>query len=322
MAEITVPGTEAFNYARPRSLWSDARARLLRSKRAKAALAVIGFFVLVALFAPVLAPHPYELQTRARPERGNGGIDLPPAWIQTGDPETSGKWGYWLGTDDLGRDILSRLMTAGRVSLAAGLVPALLILLIGCAVGMPAGYFGGLTDSMLMRFTDVVYSFPNFPLVIVVMLAFRETPAADFMNGLPLLIAALSLTSWVGIARMARGQVLAVREKEYVEAARSTGTPGWRIIRAHILPNILYPLIVNTTLAVPGFIFAETGLEFLGLGPKPPYPSWGSMLDDGMRLMDSYPHLLWIPATCVVLLAVAFIALGDSLTDALNPRAS
>ena len=302
---------------RPRSLWRDAAIRLAHDKVAVAALAVILTFVLAAIFADVVAPYPHDFQSRTN--IGNGGNRLPPIWIQTGNPETSGRAGYWLGTDLLGRDLLSRAIYGARVSIAAGFLPMLLTLGIGVAVGMAVGYLGGHVDTLVMRLIDVLYAFPDLLFVLVLVSVFRPQPFGQLLSGFLLILVAFALTSWIGVTRLVRGQVLALREQEFILAARVIGTPTWRIMLLHLLPNILRPLIVYGTFAIPGFIAMETVLGYFGLGVLSSYPTWGGMIADGQLNINGASYIFWVPGTCVALVTFAFTALGDRLGDALDP---
>ncbi|HUS16288.1 MAG TPA: ABC transporter permease [Chloroflexia bacterium] len=319
MATTTGQVEGVFDLARPsRSLWGDALRRLMRNKMAVAGVCVIVFFALVALVAPLLAdahviPAP-DFQSRARPERGNGGADLPPVW------DKEGKAGYVLGTDNLGRDILSRIMFGARVSMVVGFIPMIIIVFLGVVIGLVAGYRGGWIDSLLMRVTDITYAFPDILFVLILVGALRDTPVANFLGGLPLIFGALAIVGWVGVARLVRGQVLSLREKEFIEAARSIGTPDWRIMLTHLFPNSLAPVIVVATFAVPGFILTEAFLSFIGIGVKPPTPTWGSLINAGYTSINSSPHEVWIPAICIGMLTLSFVFLGDGLRDALDPR--
>jgi len=309
----------------PRSLWRDAWNRLVRNKMAVAAIVVIMLFVLIALFADVLAglmgpTHAYDYQSRDTAAKGHGGVNLPPVWVQTGDRKYSGHEGYLLGTDSLGRDLLTRMLYGARISMAVGFLPVVIILFIGVTIGMMAGFLGGKVDNFLMRVTDVVYAFPDLLFVIIAVTALRDTPISSFGSGLLLILAALSLISWVGIARLLRGQVLSLREKEFIEAAKSIGTPSWRIMMTHLLPNSLGPLIVASTFLIPGFIITEAILSYIGIGVKPPFPTWGSIINEGYTHLSSSPHMVWVPATCIALVTLAFTFLGDGLRDALDPR--
>jgi ABC-type dipeptide/oligopeptide/nickel transport system permease subunit len=220
------------------SVWRGALMRLLRNKLAVASIAVMLGFVLVAVFAPQVAPHVYDFQSRARPDRGNGGLDLPPIWVQTGDPLTSGKPGYWLGTDTLGRDTLSRVIYGARISIPTGFIPLLFTLPFGVAVGLAAGYFGGRVDQWLMRMTDTIYAIPQLLLVILVAFILRPTPLAEPLQGMLPVFLALALTGWVTLARLVRGQALALREQEFIVAAQAVGMAPSRIMLHYLLPNM------------------------------------------------------------------------------------
>lgn len=289
-----------------RGLWSDAWRRLLRNKMAVVGMGIVALFWLVALFAPLLAPHGYNTQNHEQTYAG-------PVWV-TGDPR------YLLGTDGVGRDELSRLIWGARISMVVGLVPVAITLALGSVVGMVAGFVGGRTDTVLMRLVDVVYAFPALLLIIVMSVAYRETWLGRQMGGLLLMLLALAVVGWEGIARLVRGQVLSLKQVEYVVAARAIGAGNLRIMWRHLAPNVLAPLIVSVAFAVPGAIFAEAALSFIGLGIRPPVASWGNMLQDGLASIYSQPVLIAAPALCVSLVMLAFTALGDGLRDALDPR--
>jgi len=315
MATTTQEAEKVFDLARPsRSLWGDALRRLMRNKMAVAGVVVIAIFAVLAIAAPIVAPHDPTFQSRDRPDRGNGGVDLPPFW------NADGKIAYPLGTDGLGRDILSRVVYGARVSMTVGFIPMLITVFLGMLIGLIAGYRGGWIDNLLMRITDITYAFPDILFVLIVVGALRDTAIADFLGGLPLIFGALSIVGWVGIARLVRGQVLSLREKEFIEAARAIGTPDSRIMFTHLMPNSLAPVIVVATFAVPGFILTEAFLSFIGIGVKPPTPTWGSLINDGYTSINSSPHEVWIPAVCIGLLTLSFVFLGDGLRDALDPR--
>lgn len=291
----------------PRSLWYDAWRRLRRNRAALVGMAVIVVFTLAAALADVLAPYD--------PNRPHGGFgSLPPAWMPGGD------WRFPLGTDFLGRDIFSRLLYGARISLAVGFVPLAIVVVVGGLVGLVSGYVGGQVDNLLMRLVDVVYAFPDFLLLIILIASFRQTPFGQAASGLLLMFVGLALVSWVGIARLVRGQVLQLKEQEFVLAARCIGASPGRIIWWHILPNTLAPVIVAGAFAVPGSIIAEAILSYLGVGIIPPQASWGSMILDGHQNIWSLPHLLLAPSVCLALLVMAFTFLGDGLRDALDPR--
>ncbi len=303
-----------------RSLWYDAWVRLLHNKAAVGGAIVILLLIGVAIFAPQIAPHiPLELNS------GKG--FLPPMWVEQSATGKTGVTEFPLGTDSLGRDVLSRIIYGARVSMVVGFVPTTIIILVGVTIGLIAGYRGGAIDNLLMRLTDVVYAFPDLLFFIIVMTALRNTPIGQFFNGLFLLFVALAIVSWVGVARLVRGEVLALKEKDFVLAARSVGVSHRRIMLRHILPNSLGPIIVAMAFLVPGAIITEAILGYLGLGLRPStdpkdifITSWGSMLLDGQTAINNQPWLLMAPAICVALVVLSFNFLGDGLRDALDPR--
>lgn len=309
--------------ARPSvSLWTDAWYRLIRNKAAVLGMIIVVIFILVALLAPWLAPHdPLKIN--------DGKGYLPPPWMpkelsatgKAGDPQ------FFLGTDNIGRDVLSRVLYGARVSIVVAFVPTAIIVIIGVIIGLAAGYAGGRWDNLLMRITDVVWGFPDLLFFVVVMIALRDSPIGEFANGLLLLFGALAVVNWVGIARVVRGQTLSLKEKEFVEAARSIGTSDLRIMTRHILPNALSPIIVMTAFRIPGMIITEAILGYLGLGLRPGtdpkeffVTSWGSLLLQGQSALNAQPWLLLSPAICVALVVMGFTFLGDGLRDALDPR--
>lgn len=231
----------------PRSLWKDAWHRLLKNRAAVFGAIVILFFVLVAIFASVIAPH-NPLQVN------NGKGYLPPVFEATSAAGRTPDPTFVLGTDNLGRDVLSRVMYGARVSMVVGFVPVTIILVVGIFVGLVAGFRGGRVDNLLMRFGDIVYAFPDLLFFIIVMTALRETPLGQLLNGLLLLFAALAIVGWVGVARLVRGQVLSLKQKEFVEASRMIGSTNTRIMLRHILPNTLGPIIVSAAFLIPNMI--------------------------------------------------------------------
>ncbi len=262
-------------------------------------LATIGvilviLFVILALFAPWIAP------------QDPSAIDLP-------NRLNSASHSHWLGTDELGRDILSRVIYGARVSMFVGSCIVLTSLVLGLMIGSIAGYYGGWID----QFFNVVVmnAFLSFPgiLIAIAFVAFRGP-------GIGNLVVALSISGWVGYARLVRGQVLAAREREFVEAARAIGASDWRIITRHILPNIIQPVVVQSAIGMAGAILAEATMSFLGLGVPPPTASWGSMLNDGRAHLFDAPHLVLFPALAVMLAVLSFNFIGDALRDYLDPR--
>ncbi len=304
----------------PRSLWSDAWHRLLRNRAAVGGAIVILLFSLVAILAPFLAPHnPVQVFPNSR--------YLPPAWEKVGPGGKAGNPDFLLGTDSIGRDVLSRVIYGSRVSMVVGLIPTLIIVILGVTVGLLAGYRGGWIDNLLMRFADIIYAFPDLLFFIIVLAALRETAVGQALNGLLLLFVALSIVNWVGLARLVRGSVLSLKEKEFVEAGRMIGASSGRIMLKHLLPNSLGPIIVSTAFRIPALIITEATLGYLGLGLIPAtdlkavfITSWGSLLLDGQSAINAQPWLLVAPAICVALVVLAFNYVGDGLRDALDPR--
>src|SRR5215207_2521965 len=301
-----------------RSLGAEAWSRLSKNKAAVAGIIIIALFTIISILAPVFAPHnPLEIFKQSS--------YLPPPWYESdlkeGDPR------FFLGTDSIGRDVLSRLIYGTRVSIVVGLIPTTVILLFGTLIGMISGYFGGGLDNLLMRITDVIYAFPDLLFFIIVMVSLRDSFIGQMMNGLLLLFMALAIVNWVGVARLVRGQVLSLKEKEFVEAARCIGAKDMHIMFRHILPNSLGPLIVFAAFAIPGAIITEAILGYLGLGLRPAtdqaavfITSWGGLLLEGQTAINAQPYMLLTPAICVALIVLAFTFLGDGLRDALDPR--
>jgi oligopeptide transport system permease protein len=303
-----------------RSLWGDAWRRLKRNHASVASMFVIAFFTLMAIFAPLLTPHNPVTQT------SNNSLRLP-AWVQDKNPTRTGNPAHLLGTDAIGRDIYSQLIYGARVSLIVGFIPQAVILIIGVGLGSIAGLAGGRLDNILMRFTDIIYAFPATLFIISLAVALRDMRLGQAFNGLLLIFVALAIVGWTDMARLVRGQVLSLKEQEFILAARAIGVPTWRILLRHLLPNMLAPIIVSLTFGVPGAILAEAGLTFIGAGMRPsidpnnPFPtSWGAMLQDGYSNINSGPWHLFFPVLCVGMLTMAFTFLGDGLRDALDPR--
>jgi ABC-type dipeptide/oligopeptide/nickel transport system permease subunit len=263
-------------------------------------LLVIFVMVFAAIFAPVLARYAYDAPDRPNP------LPLAPA---------GGR--HLMGTDNLGFDVWSRLLYGARVSLSVGLIVVFIEISIGITLGLLAAYKGGLWDTILMRITDAMFAFPDLLFAILLIGIIRPTsPTASFLT----VFVALALVGWPGMARLVRGQALALREKEYVEAARAIGVSGWKIATRHILPNMLSPIIVAVTVDIAAVIMAEATLSFLGIGIQPPYPSWGRMISDGRNYLRSAPMLIFWPSLALALTVLSFNFLGDALRDALDPR--
>jgi oligopeptide transport system permease protein len=297
--------------ARPRastSLWRDGFGRLRKNKLAMVGLVMVLLLIFIALFGPILAPYPYQDQDLV-PVIANGGRPVPPMTA-----------GHMFGTDQIGRDLLSRLMDGARISMSVAVVVQIVVLLIGVPVGALAGWFGGRLDNFLMRLVDVMYAFPDLLFIILLTVAFRETPFGKAMDGLLLVFIAIGLTSWVTVARLVRGQLLALKETEFVEAARAIGVSDRRIVTRHLLPNGLSPIIVAVTLGIPSAILAEATLAYIGIGVQAPRASWGSLVADGQVVLRSSPWLVVFPALCIATGLISFTFLGDGLRDALDPK--
>lgn len=273
--------------------WLDKAKTLVRQNKLAAFSAVlILLMILIAVFAPVAAPYDHLKQSLA--DR----LQPPSA-------------AHWLGTDELGRDVLSRIIFGARISLTIGLVPTLISMSIGTLLGMCAGFYGGKTDFIIMRLADVMLAFPSLLLAMVVM----YTMGGGLIN----IFIALSLVNWASTARVVRAQTLSLKEKEYVEAARSIGVKKWRIMVRHILPNCLPSLIVLFTLNIPSAILSEASLSFLGVGAQPPSASWGLMVVRGKKYLFSEPWLSIAPSAAIMIVTLAFNFLGDGLRDVLDP---
>jgi oligopeptide transport system permease protein len=270
------------------------------------------FFILlmlvIAVAAPLLAPHDPDIIPPTAMS------NTPPVWMNRGDPA------YPLGTDSLARDELSRLLYGARISMVVGFVPTAITVVVGTVFGLLAGWLGGRWDNVLMRGVDVVYAFPSLLFFIILQASLRQTWFGQLLGGLLLLFVAFAITGWVNTARLVRGQVLSLKEKEFVEAARAVGVPTSRILLRHILPNTLAPIIVAISFGVPSYILAEAGLSFLGIGIQPPTASWGSMVFSSFPQMTFQPIFVIMPATLIAAIMMAFAFLGDGLRDALDPQ--
>ena len=266
--------------------------RLLRHRLAAFSLAFFAAITLACLLAPLIAPYEFDaVDLTAR--------ELPPSRE------------HWMGTDSLGRDLFTRVLYGGRVSILIGVLSAVLGTAIGTLIGSVAGFYGRATDNVLMRFTDIAYAIPALPLLIVLS---SYTDAA--LGSMALII---GLLSWMTTARVVRGEVLAIREMPYIEAVRSLGAGNGRIILRHVLPNVMGPLVVGVTLAVGNAILIESSLSFLGLGVQPPTPTWGNMLQDAQSAMVDKPWLTIFPGLAIFLVVLAVNFMGDGLQDALDP---
>ena len=287
-------GATALPVAEPRA-WGRLRDRRLPA----IPLGIITIFVLIAVLAPLISPaDPEEQSLRSR--------FRPPVW------DERGSWQHPLGTDRLGRDMLSRIFYGSRVSLTAGVVTVLLASAFGAAVGLVAGYYGGRVDAMLMRLTDATMSFP----VILLALILAVTVGPSFTN----VVVAIAVILWARYARVIRGQVLTLMELDFIAQARIAGAGAWRVISRHLVPNTLNTLVVLVTLQIGYVIIVEASLSFLGAGIPPPTPAWGSMISEGREFVTSAWWVSFFPGLAILLVVLAFNLLGDWLRDTLDPK--
>jgi len=289
------PSSNAEIIAKPSiSYWKDAWMRLSGNKLSMAGLVMLVLLVLMAIFGPLLTPYSYDHQVLTE---GN----LPPSSE------------HWFGTDNLGRDMFTRTWNGARISLFVGFMAAIIDFIIGVAYGGFSGYKGGRTDNFMMRIIEILYGLPYLLMVILLMVVMGP--------GLFTIIIALTVTGWVGMARIVRGQVLQLKNAEHVLASRTFGARAGRVIRKNLLPNTMGPIIVQMTLTVPTAIFAEAFLSFLGLGVQAPVASWGVMANDGLSvILSGHWWRLFFPAFFISLTMFAFNVLGDGLQDALDPK--
>lgn len=275
------------------TLWGDAWVRLRRNKLAMIGGGFIILLTLAAIFAPLITPYSFAHQ------------DLT-AILQ--NPSSK----HWLGTDGLGRDVFARLLYGARTSLAVGIFTQIIVIGIGLPIGAIAGYSGGAIDNGLMRFVDVMYGFPDLLLVILL--------KAVLGGGIYQLFLAIGLVAWVNIARLIRGQIMSLKSRDFVNASKAMGGMGPYITWRHLLPNSLGPIIVSVTFNIPRAIFTEAALSFIGIGVRPPTPSWGTMISDGYAVIFASWYQVFFPALAIALLMIAFTFLGDGLRDALDPK--
>ena len=276
-----------------RGLWMDALYRLSRNRLALIGGIFVLLMVVVAIFAPWIAPFdPSEQDYTSILE----------------SPSAS----HLMGTDVLGRDTFSRLIYGARISLGVGVFTQMIIILIGLPVGAIAGFAGGRVDNVLMRFTDIMYAFPDLLLIILFKFVFG--------GGIFMIFLAIGVVSWTNVARLTRGQILSLKEQDFVTASRAIGAGSLHIIFRHLLPNSLGPIIVMVTFGIPRAIFAEAALSYIGIGIKPPTPSWGTMIDEGSGVIFASPYATLFPALAIALLMIAFSFLGDGLRDVLDPK--
>jgi oligopeptide transport system permease protein len=286
---------EAASSRAARGLWRDALSRLAANRAAGTAVVILGLLVLACIFGPMLVPHEYDA------------LD----WDHFAEPPSL-ETGHYFGTDGIGRDILARTLQGGRISLMIGVVATLVSLLIGVTWGAVAGYFGGRLDNVMMRIVDILYALPFMFLVILLMVLFGRH--------LVLIFVAIGAINWLDMARIVRGQTLALRQREFIDAARVSGVGSFTIIFRHIVPNLLGVVAVYVTLTIPQVIMVESFLSFLGLGVQEPQTSWGSLVNDGAREMEVAPWSLLFPAAALAITLFCFNFIGDGLRDALDPQ--
>jgi oligopeptide transport system permease protein len=278
-----------------RSLWVDAWHRLLKNRAAVVSGVIMAVLVLLVVFGPLLLPWEADFTD----------------WDHTSTPPSLAT-GHWFGTDAVGRDILVRTLEGGRISLLVGLVATLVSLAIGVTYGAVAGYYGGMTDRVMMRGVDIIYALPFMFFVILLMVVFGRH--------IVLIFVAIGAVNWLDMARIVRGQTLSLKSMEFVEAARACGVDHHSIIRRHIVPNLLGVVMVYVTLTIPQVILVESFLSFLGLGVQEPMSSWGALVNDGAQDMESAPWTLIFPAMFLTVTLYCFNYIGDGMRDALDPK--
>jgi len=310
----TTPNGNGNGIERGESLWNQSFRRFKNNKMAVFSLVFLIVLVLMAIFAPLVTTHTYfDTDLVARDQSPNER--------------------FLLGSDYLGRDVYTRVIYGARVSLAVAFVGSFISFLVGLVYGVTSGYLGGKADSWMMRVVDVLYGLPTLILVILIMVYFRAGQPEKFtgfklffynldssMGGMLFIFLGIGITSWLQMARIARGETLAIKNREFVENATAQGISHSRIIFKHLLPNILGPCIVLETASIPSYILTEAFLSFIGLGVNPPMPSWGSMIQEGYQAIRSYPHEIMAPVVLLTLTVLAFNFFGDGLRDALDPK--
>ncbi len=353
MANSINKSVNEFNQqVKPVSLWADAWRRLVKNRMALVGLWIVVVFGAIALLAPVLPIYNYahqEIMFQNIPPslRPAGEVALTQAQKHLDHIQTLIKEGrsdlqpdfdkatadfaalqkmvrespaannvYILGTDYLGRDMLARTIYGGRISMLVGLVGTVTAILLGVIYGAIAGYVGGRIDNLMMRFVDIMYGLPYMLIVIILMAMFNREGSSSIV----IIFVAIALVSWLTIARVVRGQIISLKNAEFIEAARSMGASATRIVFKYLLPNILGVIIIFTTLAIPSFIMAESFLSYLGLGISAPLASWGTLVADGVQGMELYPWRLLVPALAMTMFLFAMNFLGDGLRDALDPQ--
>jgi oligopeptide transport system permease protein len=314
VAEADVRPEEATEFVRGTSLWRDAWRRLLKNKLAVFGLVVVVIVSIASLVGPTLIKQMFGFTPDYIPSHD---IKLARSYPPFTGPDGEFSWLHPMGTDNLGRDQFARVLQGGQISLFVGIISTIVSLLIGVTYGAIAGYIGGRVDNVMMRFVDVLYSLPYVILVIVLLSMFRsQTPRGQ----LTLLFVAIGSVSWLTMARIVRGQVLSLKNQEFVLAARATGVSGTRIILRHLIPNTLGPVIVYATLTIPQIMLTEAFLSFLGFGVQAPLSSWGSLAAEGVQNIGIFPWQLIFPGVTMALTLFSLNFLGDGLRDALDPQ--
>ena len=302
-AHVAEEGQASGGPVEGRTQWQLTWRRLRSDKVSMIALTVIVIMVLLAIFAPAVAALTHHPVNTPYPVQGEN---------EDGNPVGPGVNGFIFGTDSTGRDLLVRILYGARISLFVGVVTTLIASVLGVVIGLMAGYFGGIIDTILARLTDAVLAFPYIVLALAL--------AVVFGPSLTIIVVMITFFSWAGIARIVRGQTLSIKEKEYIEAARSLGAGPFRIMFFDILPNLLAPVLVIGTLYIPTAVVFESTLSFLGLGVQPPTPSWGNMLADAENFYQVAWWYLVFPAAALLITTLAFNLLGDGIRDAMDPR--
>jgi len=323
---ITIDKTQAERISKPSlSFWQDAWLRIRKNKAAILSMIILLFIIIMAFVGPVISPHDGEKQTITHanlPPKVQGFENL---GILDGHGTLAGEEVdlyelknidadvyYWIGTDGLGRDMFSRLWEGTQISLFIAFMAALIDMVIGVIYGGVSAYYGGRVDDIMQRIVEILIGIPNLIVVILMIMVMKP--------GITAIIIAITITGWIGMSRIVRGQVLRYKNQEFVLAARTLGASNNRIISKHLLPNILGIIIINTMFTIPGAIFFEAFLSFIGLGLQAPAASLGTLINDGLDLLEYQPHILFFPALVLSVLMIAFNLLGDGLRDAFDPK--